>query len=413
MKRRVVVTGMGMVTPLGLSLGETWQALVAGKSGAAPISRFDTEGFDVRIACEVKNFDPLQFMDRKEAKRTDLFTRFGLAAASQAVADAGWDTSKPAGSRTGVLIGSGIGGIQTFEEQCQLLLEKGPRRVSPFFVPMFIPDIASGLVSIRYGAKGPNYCTVSACASSAHAIGESFRLIESGKADAMITGGAEAGITRLAVAGFGNMKALSTRNDEPERASRPFDKGRDGFVLGDGAGVVVLESLEHAQARDANIRGEVVGYGMSADAHHMTQPVPGGEGAKAALENCLSDRGIDANAVGYVNAHGTSTPLGDIAEVTAVKAVFGAQAAKLVMGSTKSMTGHLLGAAGGLEFSVCVKVLQTGIIPPTINNDDPDPECDLDCAPNVKAERDVEIAISNSFGFGGHNVSLAVQRFEA
>ena len=413
MKRRVVVTGMGMVTPLGLSMGETWQALVAGKSGAAPISRFDTEGFDVRIACEVKNFDPLQFMDRKEAKRTDLFTRFGLAAASQAVADAGWDTSKPAGSRTGVLIGSGIGGIQTFEEQCQLLLEKGPRRVSPFFVPMFIPDIASGLVSIRYGAKGPNYCTVSACASSAHAIGESFRLIESGKADAMITGGAEAGITRLAVAGFGNMKALSTRNDEPERASRPFDKGRDGFVLGDGAGVVVLESLEHAQARDANIRGEVVGYGMSADAHHMTQPVPGGEGAKAAMENCLDDRGIDANAVGYVNAHGTSTPLGDIAEVTAVKAVFGAQAAKLVMGSTKSMTGHLLGAAGGLEFSVCVKVLQTGIIPPTINNDDPDPECDLDCAPNVKAERDVEIAISNSFGFGGHNVSLAVQRFEA
>ena len=229
----------------------------------------------------------------------------------------------------------------------------------------------------------------------------------------MITGGAEAGITRLAVAGFGNMKALSTRNDEPERASRPFDMGRDGFVLGDGAGVVVLESLEHAQARDANIRGEVVGYGMSADAHHMTQPVPGGEGAKAALENCLGDRGIDANAVGYVNAHGTSTPLGDIAEVTAVKAVFGAQAAKLVMGSTKSMTGHLLGAAGGLEFSVCVRVLQTGIIPPTINNDDPDPECDLDCAPNVKAERDVEIAISNSFGFGGHNVSLAVQRFEA
>jgi 3-oxoacyl-[acyl-carrier-protein] synthase II len=404
---------MGLVTPLGLSADETWQALVAGKSGAAPITRFDPEGFDVRFAAEVKNFDPLQFMDRKEAKRTDLFTQFGLAAADQAVADAGWDTSKPAGPRTGVLIGSGIGGIQTFEEQCQLLLERGPRRVSPFFVPMFIPDIASGLVSIRYGAKGPNYCTVSACASSAHAIGESFRLIESDKADAMITGGAEAAVTRLAVAGFSNMKALSTRNDEPERASRPFDMGRDGFVLGDGAGVVVLEALEHAQERGANILGEIVGYGMSADAHHMTQPVPGGEGAQAALQHCLADRGIDGNAVGYVNSHGTSTPLGDIAEVTAVKAVFGAQAANLVMGSTKSMTGHLLGAAGGLEFSVCVKVLQTGIIPPTINNDDPDPECDLDCAPNVKVERDVQIAVSNSFGFGGHNVSLAVQRFEA
>lgn len=403
---------MGLVTPLGQSADETWQALLAGKSGAAPIRRFDTDGFDVRFACEVRNFDPLNFMDRKVAKRTDLFAQFGLAAADQAVADAGWDTSKPAGSRTGVVIGSGIGGIQTFEEQCAALLEKGPRRVSPFFVPMFIPDIASGLVSIRFGAKGPNYCTVSACASSAHAIGESFRLIESGKADAMITGGAEAPITRLALAGFGNMKALSMRNDEPERASRPFDKGRDGFVLGEGAGVVVLESLEHAQARDANILAEVVGYGMSADAYHMTQPIPGGEGAQAAMRDCICDRGIDANAVGYVNAHGTSTPLGDLAEVIAVKAVFGEHAANLVMGSTKSMTGHLLGAAGGLEFGVCVKVLQTGMIPPTINNDDPDPGCDLDCAPNVKVQRDVELAISNSFGFGGHNVSLAVRRFE-
>ena len=411
MKRRVVVTGLGMVTAIGETTEDTWESLLAGRSGAQPIERFDPTDFDVRFACEVKGFDPTDYMDRKEARRADLFAQFGVAAADLAVRDAGWDLSRPAGERTGVLIGSGIGGIQTFEEQCKAYLEKGPRRVSPFFVPMFIPDMASGLVSIRLGAKGPNYCTVSACASSAHAVGESFRLIESGKADAMVTGGAEAPITGLAVAGFGNMKALSTRNDEPEKASRPFDKGRDGFVLGDGAGVIILESLDHARERGANILAEVVGYGMSADAHHMTQPAPSGEGAMRAMRECLDDRGIDITEIGYINAHGTSTPLGDIAEVKAVKEVFGEHARNLVVGSTKSMTGHLLGAAAGVEFGVCVKVLQTGTIPPTINQDDPDPECDLDCAANTKVERDVDVALSNSFGFGGHNVSLAVRRY--
>ena len=411
MKRRVVVTGMGLVTAIGKTTEDTWESLLAGRSGAQPIERFDPTDFDVRFACEVKGFDPTDYMDRKEARRADLFAQFGVAAADLAVRDAGWDLSRPAGERTGVLIGSGIGGIQTFEEQCKVYLEKGPRRVSPFFVPMFIPDMASGLVSIRLGAKGPNYCTVSACASSAHAVGESFRLIELGKADAMVTGGAEAPITALAVAGFGNMKALSTRNDEPEKASRPFDKGRDGFVLGDGAGVIILESLDHARERGANILAEVVGYGMSADAHHMTQPAPSGEGAMRAMRECLDDRGIDITEIGYINAHGTSTPLGDIAEVKAVKEVFGEHARNLVVGSTKSMTGHLLGAAAGVEFGVCVKVLQTGTIPPTINQDDPDPECDMDCAANTKVERDVDVALSNSFGFGGHNVSLAVRRY--
>ena len=411
MKRRVVVTGMGLVTAIGKTTEDTWEALVAGRSGAKPIERFDPTDFDVRFACEVKGFDPTDCMDRKEARRADLFAQFGVAAADLAVRDAGWDLSRPAGERTGVLIGSGIGGIQTFEDQCKAFLDQGPRRVSPFFVPMFIPDMASGLVSIRLGAKGPNYCTVSACASSAHAVGESFRLIELGKADAMVTGGAEAPITGLAVAGFGNMKALSARNDEPEKASRPFDRGRDGFVLGEGAGVIILESLDHAHGRGANILAEVVGYGMSADAHHMTQPAPGGEGAMRAMHECLDDRGIDMTEVGYINAHGTSTPLGDIAEVKAVKEVFGEHARNLVVGSTKCMTGHLLGAAAGVEFGVCVKVLQTGTIPPTINQDDPDPECDLDCAANTKVERDVDVALSNSFGFGGHNVSLAVRRY--
>lgn len=411
MKRRVVVTGMGLLSPVGNTTDETWEAMLAGRSGAAPIQRFDPSDFYAQIACEVKHFDPTDYMDRKEAKRADRYAQYGIAAAEMAVCDAGWDRSKPAGDRTGVIIGSGIGGIETFQEQCTLYLEKGPRRVSPFFVPMFIPDMAAGLVSIRLGARGPNYCTVSACSSSAHALGESFRLIQMGKADAMVAGGAEAAITPLSVAGFGNMKALSARNGEPEAASRPFDKGRDGFVLGEGAGVLILEELEHAKARGANIRAELVGYGMSADAHHMTQPAPSGEGAVRAMEECLSDGQLAPTDVMYINAHGTSTPLGDIAETRAVKRVFGDHARTLVMGSTKSMSGHLLGAAGGVEFAVCVRVIESSTIPPTINNDDPDPECDLDCAPNVKVEREVEVAVSNSFGFGGHNVSLAVRAY--
>jgi 3-oxoacyl-[acyl-carrier-protein] synthase II len=409
---RVVVTGLGLVTPVGLTVDETWTHLLAGKSGAGPITKFDASRLQVRFACEVKGFDPLQYMDRKEARRYDLFAQMALACAHQAVAQAGLDRGFPDPERTGVLIGAGIGGMQTFEEQCRIYLEQGPDRVSPFFVPMFIPDIASGLVSMRYGLKGPNFCTVSACASSAHAIGESYELIRLGKAVAMVTGGSEAAITGLAVAGFQNMKALSTRNDAPELASRPFDRDRDGFVLGDGAAVVVLESLGHAMDRGATILGEVIGYGLSGDAHHMTQPAPHGEGAQRAMRDCLADGRINPLDVGYINAHGTSTPQGDIAETEAVKAVFGEHARRLVFGSTKSMTGHLLGAAGGLEFVVSLLVTRTGWIPPTINQFTPDPECDLDCAPNRAVERRVAVALSNSFGFGGHNVTLAVRQFE-
>jgi 3-oxoacyl-[acyl-carrier-protein] synthase II len=412
LSRRVVVTGIGLVSPLGNTTAETWQGLLEGRSGAGPIQRFDPSDLDVRFGCEVKNFDPLKFVDKKEARRFDRFLQFAVAATHEATCDAGLEGKVPDGERTGVIIGSGIGGIMTFEEQCRICINEGPSRVSPFFVPMFIPNIASGIVSIRYGAKGPNYCTVSACSSSAHAIGEAYRIIQRGEADVMIAGGAEAAITPLAIAGFQNMKALSTRNDDPQKASRPFDKQRDGFVMGDGSGVVILESLEHAQQRGAKIRAELVGYGMSADAYHITLPPPGGEGAKRAMLNCLADGNINPDDVGYINAHGTSTPPGDIAETRAVKEVFGAQAKKLIMGSTKSMTGHLLGAAGGLEFGISVLVLETGEIPPTINQAEKDPECDLDCAPNKKVARKVRVALSNSFGFGGHNASLAVARFE-
>jgi 3-oxoacyl-[acyl-carrier-protein] synthase II len=409
---RVVVTGLGLVTPLGLNVEESWSGLLAGRSGAAPITKFDASRLQVRFACEVKGFDALAYMDRKEAKRYDLFAQFALGAAHQAVTQAGLEGKFPDPDRTGVLIGSGIGGMATFEEQCSIYLQKGPDRVSPFFVPMFIPDIAAGLVSIRYGVKGPNFCTVSACASSAHAIGESYKMIRHGMAEAMITGGSEAAITGLAISGFQNMKALSTRNDEPEKASRPFDKGRDGFVLGDGGAVVILESLEHANARGATILGEVIGYGLSGDAYHITSPAPEGEGAQRAMRACLQDGNIQMSDVQYINAHGTSTTQGDIAETQAVKAVFGDHAKELVFGSTKSMTGHLLGAAGAAEFAVSCLVAKCGVIPPTINQDQPDPECDLDSAPNKAVERPVRVALSNSFGFGGHNVTLAVQRWE-
>jgi 3-oxoacyl-[acyl-carrier-protein] synthase II len=410
LRRRVVVTGLGVVSPLGLNVEETWDGLLAGRSGAARIQRFDPSELDVRFGCEVKGFDPAPYIDRKEAKRYDLFLQYAIAAATQAMADAGLGTQVPEPERAGVIIGSGIGGIGTFEEQCRISLTQGYKRVSAFFVPMFIPDIASGVISIRTGAKGPNYCTVSACASSAHAIGEATRLIQDGTADVMITGGAEAAITPLAIAGFSNMKALSARNAEPERASRPFDRGRDGFVMGDGAGVVILESLEHAQARGARIYAEVLGYGMSADAYHITQPAPGGDGARRAMLGALADGEVEATRVGYINAHGTSTPHGDAAEVAAIKEVFGPHARELVAGSTKSMTGHLLGAAGGLEFAISVLVLVRGTIPPTINLDDPDPACDLNCAAGGVVRRDVDVALSNSFGFGGHNVSLLVGR---
>jgi 3-oxoacyl-[acyl-carrier-protein] synthase II len=413
MAERVVVTGLGMVTPVGLSADETWTNLLAGKSGAGPITKFDASKLQVRFACEVKGFDPLLYIDRKEARRYDLFLQLAVATSHQAITQAGLEGKVPNPERTGVIIGSGIGGMMTFEEQCMIYLQKGPDRVSPFFVPMFIPDIASGIVSIRYGLKGPNFCTVSACASSAHAIGEGYDLIKMGKADCIVAGGSEAAITGLAIAGFQNMRALSTKNDAPKQASRPFDQGRDGFVLGDGSAAVVLESLAHAERRGAAILGEMIGYGMSADAHHMTAPAPEGEGAQRAMRDCLADGRLDPSRVGYINAHGTSTPLGDVAETQAVKAVFGPHARNLVFGSTKSMTGHLLGGAGALEFAVSLLVATTGKIPPTINQDAPDPDCDLDCAPNVAIERSVDVALSNSFGFGGHNVTLAVKRFEA
>ncbi len=413
MERRVVVTGLGLVTPVGNTVEESWSALVAGKSGAARIQRFDPTPLDVRFGCEVKGFDAGAYLERKEAKRYDLFCQYAIAASVQAVQAAGLAGGFPEPDRTGVLIGSGIGGIATFEEQCKIYLEKGPGRVSPFFVPMFIPDMAAGLVAMRYGVTGPNFCTVSACASSAHAIGEAYRTIQRGDADVMIAGGAEAAITPLAIAGFANMKALSPRNDDPEHASRPFDGTRDGFVLGDGAGIAVLESLEHAERRGAPVLVEVAGFGMSADAYHMTQPAPEGRGAQQAMRAALADACLSPGDVAYINAHGTSTPAGDSAETQAVKAVFGDRARKVVFGSTKSMTGHLLGAAGGVEFGVCALVIGRGVIPPTINYVTPDPECDLDCAPNHAVERRVDVAMSNSFGFGGHNVTLIAKRFAA
>ncbi|HET9065842.1 MAG TPA: beta-ketoacyl-ACP synthase II [Gemmatimonadales bacterium] len=409
MRRRVVVTGLGLVTPVGLTVEETWANLLAGTSGAAPITKFDASRHRVQFACEVKQFDPLPYIDRKEARRFDLFAQYAIAAAHQAVAQSGLDAAQGDANRIGVVMGSGIGGMQTFEDNCRLFIEEGPDRVSPFFVPMFIPNMSAGLVSMRYGFKGPNFAPVSACASSAHAIGEGYRMIRDGDADAMITGGSEAAITGLTVAAFSNMKAMSTRNDEPTTASRPFDRGRDGFVLGDGGAAVVLESLEHAERRGATILGEVVGYGLSGDAYHMSAPAPEGEGAQRAMRMCLADGGIDPSRVGYVNAHGTSTPLGDIAETQAVKAVFGAHARELVFGSTKSMTGHLLGGAGALEFVVTLLATREGRIPPTINVTEQDPECDLDCAPNHSVARAIDVGLSNAFGFGGHNAALAVR----
>lgn len=413
MRRRVVVTGLGLVTPLGNTADETWSGLVAGRSAAARITRFDPSALDVTFACEVKGFDGQAYIERKEARRYDLFLQYAVAAAQMAVDSAGLASGFPRPERSGVLLGSGIGGMQTFEDQTRIFLEKGPSRVSPFFVPMFIPDIAAGIAAIRFGLMGPNYCTVSACASSAHAVGQACRLIQDGDADLMLAGGCEASITPLTVAGFAAMKALSTRNDDPATASRPFDKDRDGFVIGEGSGVVILEGLDHAEARGATILAEVAGFGMSADAYHITQPAPDGAGAQLAMRNCLRDGRFSPGDIAYINSHGTSTPYGDVAETRAVKAVFGEHARSVVMGSTKSMTGHLLGATGALEFAICVLTIRRGVIPPTINQFNADPECDLDCAPNRAVERRVDVALSNSFGFGGHNVSLAVKRFES
>lgn len=414
MNRRVVITGTGLLTPVGLDVARSWEALLAGTSGTAPITLFDATDYKVRFAAEVKGFDPGEYIDRKEVKRTDRFSQFAIAASVQAMREAGLDESRDGvdAERFGVIIGSGIGGINTFEEQHSKLVERGPSRVSPFFVPMFISDIAAGLVSIRYGLKGPNYCTVSACASSAHAVGNAFRSIKYGEADVMLAGGTEASVTGLTVAGFASMTALSERNDSPETASRPFDAGRDGFVLGEGAGMMVLEELEHARARGATIVAEVVGYGQTADAYHITAPAEGGEGAVRAMKAAMREAGVGPEAVDYINAHGTSTPANDKNETAAIKTALGQRAYEIVVGSTKSMTGHTLGAAGGIEAVISALVCREGRIPPTINHETPDPDCDLDYAVNGAVERPVRVALSNSFGFGGHNVCLAVKRFE-
>ncbi|HSM04853.1 MAG TPA: beta-ketoacyl-ACP synthase II [Longimicrobiales bacterium] len=414
-EHRVVVTGAGVVTPVGNDVPTAWAALLAGTSGGGPITLFDaTEDWPSRVACEVKDFDSGDILDRKEARRYDRFSQLGIVASAEALASAGYPggSGVPVPERFGVIFGSGIGGISTFEEQHRIMLERGPGRVSPFFVPMFIPDIAAGLISIQFGLKGPNYATVSACASSAHAIGEAFRAIQRGDADLMLAGGTESTITPMTLAGFGAMKAMSTRNDDPETASRPFDANRDGFVIGEGAGAVVLESLDHAQARGATILAELVGYGATGDAYHITSPPPDHLGAQEAMRLALADAGADASEVDYVNAHGTSTPVNDAHETTAVKAVLGDRAREIVMGSTKSMTGHLLGAAGAVESVICTRVLQEGKIPPTINFSEADPECDLDYAHNAMVERPVGLALSNSFGFGGHNVCLALRRWD-
>ncbi len=411
---RVVVTGVGLVTPIGLDVEETWSALLAGVSGAGPISQFDASGHPVRFACEVKDFDSERYMDRKEARRSDRFLHFAMATAVQAAEQANLEEIMRSTSpeRVGVIVGSGIGGLSTLEDQHSKLRDRGPGRVSPFFVPMFIGDMAAGMISMRYGAQGPNYATVSACASGAHAVGSALRAIRVGEADVMITGGTEATVTPLCMAGFASMKALSERNDTPETASRPFDATRDGFVLGEGAGMLVIESLEHAQARGARIIAELAGFGQSADAYHMTAPSPGGEGAQIAIRAAMRDADLATGDVDYVNAHGTSTPANDSTETAALRAVFGAQADELIVSSTKSMTGHTLGAAGGIEAAICALVCERGEIPPTINYETPDPECDLDYAVEGVVEREVQAALSNSFGFGGHNVSLAVRRWD-
>ena len=404
--RRVVVTGLGALTPVGNSAEEFWSSLTHGRSGIGPITRFDATGYPTRIAGEVRHFDPLNFVDKKEARRLDPYLQYAIAAATMAVQDAGLDTGKVDAARFGVLIGSGIGGITTLLENHKTLLERGPDRVSPFFIPMLIINMASGLVSMRFGARGPNSSVVTACATGNHALGDAFKIIQRGDADVMIAGGAEAIVIPLTIAGFCAMKAMSTRNDAPERASRPFDAERDGFVCSEGAGVLVLESREHALRRDARIYAELRGYGMSGDGHHMTAPDPQGDGAARSMAAALRDAGAAAEDVGYINAHGTSTPYNDKFETLAIKRVFGDHARRLAVSSTKSMTGHLLGAAGGIEAIASVLALHHGVLPPTINYEHPDPDCDLDYVPNQARKQDVELVASNAFGFGGTNATL-------
>ena len=412
LKHRVVVTGMGIVTSLGSDLETFWNNLVAGKSGVSRIESFDVSEYPTQIAAEIKDFNPEDYIDRKEARRMDRFVQFAVAAGKMAVQDAGLELGVNVDpERVGVIVGSGIGGLGTWEEQHSILLEKGPKRVSPFFIPMMIANMASGQISMSIGAKGPNTTAVTACATGTHSIGDSFKLIQRGDADAMICGGAEATIRPTGLAGFCSMRAMSTRNDEPEKASRPFDAERDGFVMGEGSGVLVLESLEHAVKRGARIYAEVIGYGMSGDAYHITDPDP--DGAARCMQRALKDAGIKPEAIDYINAHGTSTPVGDRSETLAIKKAFGDHAYKLAVSSTKSMTGHLLGAAGGIESVILALTLKNGVIAPTINLENRDPECDLDYVPNAARKSDVKMALSNSFGFGGHNATIVMRKYEA
>jgi len=411
MTDRVVVTGIGLVTPMGLDRKSTWDSLIEGKSGIDYISLFDAEGYESRIAGEVNEFDATAALGRKEAKRLDRFAQFACVAALEALEHANLNMEKEDADRVGVLIGSGVGGIITITDQHKILLQKGPKRVTPFLIPMMLGDMASGQVSMMIGAKGPNFSTVSACATGADSIGEALEMIRRGRADVVIAGGTEAAVCEIGVAGFNSCMALSTRNEDPQGASRPFDSGRDGFVLGEGAGLIVLESLKHAEQRGANILAELSGYGASSDAHHVTQPHPEGEGAARAMKWAIEDAGIAPDKVDYINAHGTSTPLNDKYETIAMKRMYGDHAYKLAISSTKSMTGHLLGAAGGIEAAFTVLAIKDGVVPPTININDPDPDCDLNYVPNNAIKQTVNVAMSNSLGFGGHNASLVFKRF--
>ncbi len=411
MERRVVVTGIGLITPLGVGVDETWSNLIAGKSGAGEITRFDTTDYGTKIAAEVKGFNAEDFMAKKDAKRTETFIAYAVAASRMALEDSGLQIDSRNAHRVGVLTGCGLGGLNMLEVTARTVDTAGPKRVSPFFIPLLIGNMAPGMISIQFGAKGPNSSVATACAAGAHAIGDAYEIIKYGKADAMITGGVESVITRTCIAGFGAMKALSTRNDDPQRASRPFDRDRDGFVVGEGSGMLILESLDHALARGAKIYAEMAGYGMSGDGYHMTSPPPDGEGAARCMQAAIDDAGIQPSQIGYINAHGTSTPLNDLYETRAIKTVFGDIARKVPISSTKSMTGHLLGGAGGIETVFTALVLTHDILPPTINLDNPDEECDLDYVPKVARKAVVTYAMTNSFGFGGTNASLILKKY--
>jgi len=411
MEKRVVVTGLGAITPVGNTALQTWDALVSAQSGIDTIKQFDASKFDSKIAGEVKGFDPLQYITPKESRRMEKFVQFSIAASKQAIEDSGIDIAKEDSYRVGVIVGSGVGSLNVMEQQCRAYFEKGPAKISPFMVPSLIVNEAAGNVSIMLGAKGPNTCVATACATGSHAIGDAFRMVRHGYADVMVAGGTESIITAMGIGGFCALKALSKRNDSPEKASRPFDKERDGFVMAEGAGVVIIEELEHAKKRGAKIYAEVIGYGMTGDAYHITAPDPSGEASAKTMQLTLEDAKLNPEDVQYINAHGTSTQLNDKIETKAIKACFNSHARKVAISSTKSMTGHLIGAAGGLEFIVCVLAIKHNVIPPTINLENPDPECDLDYVPNQARETKVDVALSNSLGFGGHNATVAVRRF--